>query len=40
MKVYEAYNLLDSGDIKFDGLDGRFYFLNNIIFRELDILKD
>ena len=39
MKVYEAYNLLDSGDIKFDGLDGRFYFLNNIIFRELDILE-
>lgn len=34
-----AYKLLDSSNIKFDGIDGKFFFVNNIIYRELDILK-
>ena len=39
MTLGDARNILDSGNIKFDGIDGKFFFINNIIFRELDILK-
>jgi len=39
MKLKEAYSFLDNSLIKFEGLDGKFYFKRNIIFRELDILK-
>ena len=39
MTVSNANKLLESGNIKFDGIDGKFLFINNIIFRELDILK-
>lgn len=38
MSLNSAFELLDDGNIKFDGIDGRFFFKNNIIFRELDIL--
>ena len=31
--------LLNSSNIKFDGVDGKFYFKDNIIERELEILK-
>ncbi len=37
--IQETSNLLNSGKIKFDGIDGKFYFLNNVISRELNILK-
>lgn len=39
MNLQIAYNFLDNSQIKFDGLDGKFFFSENIIFRELDILK-
>ena len=39
MTLGEVYTLLNNNDIKFDGIDGKFSFINNIIFRELDILK-
>ena len=39
MFVSEAYNFLNNGKIKFDGIDGKFFFKKNIIFRELDILQ-
>jgi len=39
MTLGEAYDFMNNDKIKFDGIDGRFFFLNNIIFRELDILK-
>ena len=39
MNLNKAHNLLNSEKIKFDGVDGKFYFSNNIIFRELDILE-
>ena len=31
--------LLKNPSIKFDGVDGKFYFINNMIERDLDILK-
>ena len=34
-----AYNLLNSSNTKFDGIDGKFFFYENIIYRELDILE-
>ena len=37
--IINAYDLLNSQKIKFDGIDGKFYFANNIIERELHILK-
>ncbi len=37
--IQETSNFLNSGKIKFDGIDGKFYFLNNIISRELNILE-
>ena len=39
MSLVSAYNFLNDGKIKFDGIDGKFFFQNNIIFRELDILQ-
>ena len=39
MTLGDAYDFMNNEKIKFDGIDGRFFFLNNIIFRELDILK-
>ncbi len=35
----ELISLLKSSQIKFDGVDGKFYFRNNMIERDLDILK-
>lgn len=35
----QAYDFLNSGNIKFDGIDGKFTFIKNIISRELDILQ-
>ena len=37
--IQETSNFLNSGKIKFDGIDGKFYFLNNIVSRELNILE-
>ena len=39
MTVSSALELLDGGKVKFDGIDGKFFFENNIIYRELDILQ-
>jgi len=39
MTIGKAYDFLDNNQIKFDGIDGKFSFIENIIFRELDILK-
>ena len=39
MTLQDAFQLLDNGNITFDGIDGKFYFIKNSIFRELDILK-
>lgn len=39
MSLKDAYNFLDNEKIKFDGIDGKFYFNKNIISRELNILK-
>ena len=39
MTLKSAFKFLDSGNIKFDGIDGKFFFVKNSIFRELDILK-
>jgi len=39
LSVDETFALLKSQNIKFDGVDGSFYFKENIIERELDILK-
>ena len=37
--IQETSNFLNGENIKFDGIDGRFSFLNNVITRELDILE-
>ena len=37
--IKSFYDLLDESDIKFSGIDGSFYFLNNAIERDLNILK-
>jgi len=39
MNLEEVYDLLDNGQIIFEGIDGKFSFVNNIISRELDILQ-
>jgi hypothetical protein len=39
LSVEEAYGLLNNSSIKFDGIDGKFFFKDNSIFRELDILQ-
>lgn len=38
MTLGNAYDLLDNDNIRFEGIDGQFYFTNNIIHRELNIL--
>tara|TARA_Y100001970_G_scaffold16576_1_gene18650 strand:- start:30716 stop:32023 length:1308 start_codon:yes stop_codon:yes gene_type:complete len=35
----EFYNLLNNSEIRFEGVDGSFYFKKNIIERDLDILQ-
>jgi len=37
--ISSLYELLNESNIKFSGVDGSFYFLNNAIERDLDILK-
>ena len=39
LSVSDTFVFLDNGQTKFDGVDGKFYFLNNIIYRELNILE-
>lgn len=39
MTLENTYNLLNDHQVKFDGIDGKFSFIDNIIFRELNILK-
>lgn len=39
MTIKDAFNLLDNSNIKFSGIDGEFSFIDNVIFRELKILK-
>ena len=39
MYIYEVTKFLDNPEIKFDGIDGSFYFNNNKVQRELDILR-
>ncbi len=39
MTMESIFNLLNDSKIKFDGIDGKFLFKENIIFRELDILQ-
>ena len=39
LTVEGAYSLLNDSSVKFNGIDGNFFFKNNSIFRELDILQ-
>ena len=39
LSLYDFYNLLNNSNVKFDGVDGNFYFNNNLIERELKILQ-
>ena len=39
MKLSDLYTLLNDQNIKFDGIDGGFYFKNNLIERDLSILQ-
>ena len=39
MSLRELINLLNDPSIRFDGIDGNFYFKNNMIDRDLNILK-
>ena len=39
MTLGDAYQLLNSSEIKFDGIDGKFSFFKNSIKRELNILQ-
>ena len=39
MTLKETYAFLNDSKITFDGIDGKFYFLSNVIVRELDILE-
>ena len=38
-KLKDFYKLVDNKNLKFDGVDGNFYFQNNLIERELGILQ-
>ena len=38
-KLGDVIKLLNNPNTKFDGIDGNFYFKNNMIERDLDILK-
>ena len=37
--LHEVYFLLNKSNISFSGIDGKFNFKKNIIFRELEILR-
>ena len=39
MKLKQAKEFLADSKVKFDGIDGKFFFKNNIIYRELNILQ-
>tara|TARA_Y100001970_G_scaffold293594_1_gene441451 strand:+ start:3621 stop:4985 length:1365 start_codon:yes stop_codon:yes gene_type:complete len=39
MNVASTFDFLDNSNINFDGIDGKFFFKKNIIYRDLDILK-
>ena len=39
MALADVYELLNNDKNKFDGIDGGFYFKNNVIERDLNILK-
>ena len=39
MNLNDVYKLLKNKQTSFDGVDGGFYFKNNIIERELNILQ-
>ena len=39
MKMKDAIEFLEDSSIKFEGIDGKFYFSENVIVRNLDILK-
>ena len=39
MNLEQVYSLLNNSQVKFDGVDGKFSFINNIITRDLEILK-
>ena len=39
MNLGEAYYFLNNSRIKFDGIDGKFFFKDNVVFRELNILQ-
>ena len=38
-KIHDVIQLLNNPNKKFDGIDGNFYFKNNMIERNLNILK-
>ena len=40
MTIAQAYDLLDNSQIKFDGIDGKFSFVENVIFRELGYFEN
>ena len=39
MNLYEVKKLLDSQNVRFEGVDGNFYFKNQIIERDLNMLR-
>ena len=39
MNLYEVKKLLDSPNVRFEGIDGNFYFKNQIIERDLNMLR-
>ena len=39
MSLSDVYDLLNNYNIKFDGIDGGFYFKDNVIERNLDIVQ-
>ena len=39
LNLSEVFDTLNNSKIKFDGIDGKFYFKKNMIERDLDILE-
>ena len=39
LSIYELYSLLNNSEVRFEGVDGSFYFKKNAIQRDLNILK-
>ncbi len=39
LSFFQTLDLLNNSSVKFDGIDGKFNFQNNVIERDLDILK-